>query len=122
MRRTDLNYIVIALLIVGSIYLLLTGLIMDTMGLHSFAFHAAVGYGWVALAVVHLILSGKQLLVYWGHRFRPHPHRHPPGQQSERQQEVPPERLQGGGRRSWFVSVLTAAGGFYMEGISKGRK
>ena len=120
MRRTDLNYIVIALLIVGSIYLLLTGLIMDTMGLHSFAFHAAVGYGWVALAVVHLILSGKQLLAYWGHRFRHHPHRYPPGQQSERQQEVPPERLQGGGRRSWFVSMLTAAAGFILARLLPG--
>ena len=120
MRRTDLNYIVIALLIGGSIYLLLTGLIMDLMGLHSFAFHAAVGYGWVALAIVHLILSWKQLLAYWGHRFRHHLHRHPPGQQSEQQEQVPPERLQGGGRRNWFVSVLTGAGGFILGRLLAG--
>lgn len=110
----------IALLIVGSIYLLVTGLIMDKMGLHNLAFHGAVGYGWVALAVVHFILSGKQLLAYWGHRFGHHPHRHLPGQQSERQERVDSERLPGGGRRSWFVSVLTAAGGFILARLLAG--
>ena len=109
MRRTDLNYIVIALLVGGSLYLLFSGLMMDAMGLHRFAFHAQVGYAWVALAVVHLLLSWGRLLAYWGHRFRHHPHRDLPAQQPERTQQLPEPR-----RRSLLVSILAGAGGFIL--------
>ncbi len=114
MRRTDLNYVVILLLIGGSIYLLISGLIMDVMGLHSFAFHATVGYAWVALAVMHLVFSWKQLLAYWGHRLRHHPHRELSVQQPEQHEKARPERRQEVRRRSWFVSFLAGAGGFIL--------
>lgn len=40
MRRTDLDYIVIILLFFGSLYVFISGIIMDTMGLHCFVFLA----------------------------------------------------------------------------------
>ncbi|MGD1906813.1 MAG: hypothetical protein ACFB0C_12570 [Leptolyngbyaceae cyanobacterium] len=44
MKRRDLDYGVIALLVGSSIYVFITGLIADTMGLHHFGFHSQVGY------------------------------------------------------------------------------
>jgi len=117
MRRTDLNYLVIALLVGGSLYLLLSGLMMDTMGLHRFAFHAQVGYAWVAFAVAHLLFSWGRLLAYWRHRWRPHPPRDRPGQLPEPQQQVPEPR-----RRRWLVSILSGAGGFLIGRLFPARR
>ena len=117
MRRIDLNYIVIALLMGGSLYLFISGLIMDAMGLHRFAFHPQVGYAWVALAVLHLLFSWGRVLAYWKYRFRHHPHRDLPAQQSEHQEQVPEPR-----RRSLLVSILAGAGGFILGRLFPGRR
>jgi SagB-type dehydrogenase family enzyme len=70
MKRKDLDYLVIALLILGSLYLLISGIIMDLSGIHRFVGHAAVGYSWVGLAVIHLSFSAKRVVVYWKNRLR----------------------------------------------------
>ncbi|WP_169154069.1 hypothetical protein [Brasilonema bromeliae] len=44
MRRTDLDYIVIILLIFGSLYVFISEIIMDTMGLHRFVFLTGFSY------------------------------------------------------------------------------
>lgn len=54
LKRRDLDYFVIILLIGSSLYVFGTGLIADTMGLHHFGFHSQVGYFWMMLAVIHL--------------------------------------------------------------------
>lgn len=54
MKRRDLDYAVIVLLVGSSLYVFFTGLIADTMGLHHFGFHSQVGYFWMSLAVAHL--------------------------------------------------------------------
>jgi hypothetical protein len=72
MQRNDSHYFVITLLILGSVYLFISGLIMDTQGLHRFAWHSQVGYAWIALALAHLSLSWGRVKAYLTHRFRPH--------------------------------------------------
>ena len=113
MRRNELNYIVIALLAVGSLYLLISGLIMEGMGLHRFAFHSQVGYAWVVLAVVHLFLSWGRVSAYWGHRWKKHqPHAKLTTPSSECQESTPSAPVLRRGRRSCLLSVLAGAGGF----------
>ncbi|ESA32065.1 nitroreductase [Leptolyngbya sp. Heron Island J] len=70
MQRRDLDYIVITLLVVSSIYVFLTGVIADTMGLHHFGFHSQVGYLWMSLAVLHLMQTWVRVKAFAQHRFR----------------------------------------------------
>ena len=70
MKRRDLDYVVITLLVGSSIYVFLTGLIADTMGLHHFGFHSQVGYLWISLAVLHLIQTWVRVQAFVRHRFR----------------------------------------------------
>ncbi|MBF2021000.1 MAG: SagB/ThcOx family dehydrogenase [Hydrococcus sp. C42_A2020_068] len=88
----------------GSLYLFVSGLLMDTIGLHRFAFHTQVGYAWVALAVLHLSLNWGRVKVYWGHRFW-HGDR-------ERVQHLEPH--QETGRRNLLVWAAAIAGSFFL--------
>ena len=69
-KRRDLDYVVITLLVGSSIYVFLTGLIADTMGLHHFGWHSQAGYLWVALAVAHLLQTWSRGKAFVSHRFR----------------------------------------------------
>ncbi len=71
-KRRDLDYVVIMLLIASSIYVFITGLIADTMGLHHFGFHSQVGYLWMALATTHLIQTWARVKAFMRNRFRDH--------------------------------------------------
>ncbi len=122
MKRTDLNYIVIALLVASSLYLLLSGLIMDVTDLHRFAFHSQVGYTWVALAVVHLLLSWGRVLAYWGHRLRTHRQGNLPAEQPEHQEPARQKPTTEKGRRSWLVSMIAGAGRFLLGRIFPGSR
>lgn len=108
MRFKDLDYLVILLLALGSLYLLLTGLLMETMGLHRLAGHSWVGYAWVVLAALHLGLSWPQMKAYWGHRFRHPPHRVQPKSELNAPAEPTTDR------RRWLTSLLALAGGFLL--------
>ena len=70
MKRRDLDYVVITLLVGSSIYVFLTGVIADAMGLHHFGFHSQVGYLWISLAVLHLIQTWVRVKAFVRHRFR----------------------------------------------------
>ncbi|MEO0535761.1 MAG: SagB/ThcOx family dehydrogenase [Cyanobacteria bacterium P01_A01_bin.123] len=70
MKRRDLDYVVIVLLVGSSIYVFITGLIADTMGLHHFGFHSQVGYLWMSLAVAHLIQTWVRVKAFVRNRFR----------------------------------------------------
>ncbi len=111
MKQRDLDYIIILLLILGSLYLVTTGLIMDKMGLHHFAFHTQVGYIWVILAFVHLVFNWGRVKAYWRHRFRLHPHQDLPALPKQPQQL---EHNQKSDRRIMLFSVLAMAGGFIL--------
>lgn len=69
-KRRDLDYVVITLLVGSSIYVFITGLIADAMGLHHFGFHSQVGYLWVALAATHLIQTWTRVQAFVRNRFR----------------------------------------------------
>ncbi|KAM3106967.1 SagB/ThcOx family dehydrogenase [Phormidesmis sp. 146-33] len=105
MRQPDLNYLAIAFLIIGSFYLLVSGIIMDTQGVHRFAFHGQVGYAWVAVAVLHLLLSWNRVKAYWGHHFRHH---------SQHRSSAHPvhQSTPATGRRNLFTAVVSIAAGF----------
>ncbi|MBE9065871.1 SagB/ThcOx family dehydrogenase [Leptolyngbya cf. ectocarpi LEGE 11479] len=69
-KRRDLDYVVITLLVGSSLYVFITGLIADAMGLHHFGFHSQVGYLWVALAATHLIQTWARVKAFVRNRFR----------------------------------------------------
>jgi SagB-type dehydrogenase family enzyme len=114
MRRIDLSYWVIALLMMGSLYLLVSGLIMDITGLHRFTWHAPVGYAWMALAFLHLMLSWRHVKAYWAHYFQPHPHPVLSEQRHLPHSDRPQQPSQSAGRRSGLMSALAIAIGFIL--------
>ena len=104
MKRRDLDYIVITLLVGSSIYVFLTGLIADTMGLHHFGFHSQVGYLWMSLAVLHLMQTWVRVKAYARHRFRG----------VVREKSTPVEAAESGPswrRRYFLLAVLAIATG-----------
>lgn len=69
-KRRDLDYVVITLLVGSSLYVFITGLIADAMGLHHFGFHSQVGYLWVVLSATHLIQTWARVKAFVRNRFR----------------------------------------------------
>lgn len=69
-KRRDLDYVVIVLLVSSSLHVFFTGLIADTMGLHHFGFHSQVGYFWMSLVAMHLIQTWVRVKAYARNRFR----------------------------------------------------
>ncbi|MDJ0705468.1 MAG: SagB/ThcOx family dehydrogenase [Leptolyngbyaceae cyanobacterium MO_188.B28] len=104
MKRSDLNFGVIVLLTLSTLYLAITGILMDWLGLHRVAFHNYVGYAWVGLALLHLGLSWGQMRVHWRHRFRLR-HSHEPAHSPS---------LPSSSRRQWLSSTAALIGGFLM--------
>ncbi len=84
-KRRDLDYVVITLLIGSSIYVFLTGLIADAMGLHHFGFHSQVGYFWMALATTHLIQTWARVKAFMRNRFRDRSGQSSPSKQKSEQ-------------------------------------
>jgi SagB-type dehydrogenase family enzyme len=103
MIRKDLDYVVIAAMLLSGLYMATTGLVMDFFGLHQFAFHNYVGYAWAALAGLHLALNWRRVMAYLRRRFAL-----PPGRESP----ATGERALSLGRRGFLVSTLAAVGGF----------
>ncbi|MGB3291407.1 MAG: SagB/ThcOx family dehydrogenase [Phormidesmis sp.] len=69
-KRRDLDYVVIVLLVGSTLHVFFTGLIADTMGLHHFGFHSQVGYFWMALIAMHLIQTWARVKAFVRNRFR----------------------------------------------------
>ncbi|MDV3353451.1 SagB/ThcOx family dehydrogenase [Leptothoe sp. LEGE 181152] len=131
-KRRDLDYVVITLLIGSSIYVFITGLIADTMGLHHFGFHSQVGYLWVTLATIHLIQTWTRVKAFMRNRLRDRPQEpsltkvHPKstatGQstvtgQSTEAPPLPPKQvvLPNSGRRNLLLFILAIATGIGFE-------
>ncbi|MGD1856169.1 MAG: SagB/ThcOx family dehydrogenase [Leptolyngbyaceae cyanobacterium] len=70
MKRRDLDYVVITLLVGSSLYVFLTGLVADTMGLQHFGWHSQVGYLWISLSAIHLMQTWIRVKAFTRHRFR----------------------------------------------------
>ena len=104
MKRSDLNFGVITLLALSTLYLAITGFLMDWLGLHRVAFHNYVGYAWVGLGLLHLGLSWGQVRAYWRHQFRPG--------HSPLPTHLP--SLPSSTRRQWLTATATLVSGFLM--------
>jgi SagB-type dehydrogenase family enzyme len=115
MRRRDLDYLIIAALFVTGLYVALSGLVMDTFGLHRFALHPAAGYVCAGLGTVHLALNWGRVRAYLRGRLGRRKRR-------ERPKVVPPEGAPLVGRRALLVSGLAAAGGFVLGRVVPDRK
>ena len=112
-RRKDIDYLVIAAMLLSGLYVASTGLVMDWFGLHRFVFHHYVGYAWAALAVLHVVLNWGRIRAYVRRRFvRP----------SARDLPTPEERTLILGRRELLVSILGVVGGFVLGRLVPGRQ
>ncbi len=121
-RRKDLDYAVIAAMLLSGIYVTASGLVTDLFGLHQFAFHRYAGYTCAGLIVIHLALNWGRVMAYlkrrigsakgresWGAKDRERVSR-----PERREKSAPPlsERPPLLGRRGFLVSALAAVGGF----------
>lgn len=105
MKRRDLDYLVIAVMLTTGLYVTVTGLVADLFGLHQFVFHAHAGYICAAATLTHIGLNGRRILAYLrrlfdgGRKGTRHPAR-----------AADPKWLVG--RRDLIVAAVSAAGGF----------
>jgi len=120
MTRKDVDYLVIAAMLVSGLYVTLSGLVADLFGLHQFALHSQAGYVCAALGVFHLALNWRRVRAYLGRRIS-----------SARTAASPRQRAshpQGRGlaegtlRRQLLLSGLSAAGGFLLGRLIPGRR
>jgi SagB-type dehydrogenase family enzyme len=113
MRRKDLDYLVIVVMFLSGLYVAITGLVTDLLGLHQFAFHRYAGYIWAAMAVLHLILNWGRVTAYLRRRFG-----RPPGQELPARRE----RATPLSRRGFLLSALGAGGGFILGRLISDRR
>lgn len=109
LKRRDLDYLVIAAMVLTGLYLTFTGLIADVFGLHEVAFHGEVGYICAGLVVAHMVLNRRRIAAYLSHRFSRSRKRRRPAQREQKQ-----EQASSVGRRQVIVGSLSAAGGFLL--------
>jgi SagB-type dehydrogenase family enzyme len=115
MRRRDLNYAVIALMLLSGLYVTLSGVVTDLFGLHQFALHRYAGYACAGLVALHLAFNGGRVVAYLRRRLGRAGRR-------ERPAPAPAARAPLVGRRGFLVSALAAAGGFFVGRLLPGRR
>lgn len=108
MRKNDLDYLVISLLLVSGLYVFTTGLIADSMGLNRFAYHPLLGYVFVALAACHLILHWNRIVAYLRSLLDSLPRSKERGRREEKERP-------GITRRDVLFAALGAVGGFSLS-------
>jgi len=104
-HKRDIDYLVVAGLLLSGLYVATTGLVMGWFGLHRFAYHQFVGYAWAALAVVHVALNWGRIRAYLKLRFE---------RVSGRDVAVREERVPIPGRRELLIPILGIIGGFIL--------
>ena len=106
-RKRDLDYLIIAAMLLTGLYMASTGLVMDWFGLHQLAYHNYVGYAWAALAVLHVTLNWGRIMAYLRRRFRPKPERELQGTREE-------AKTPNLGRRQLLAGFLGLVAGFVL--------
>ena len=114
MRRRDLDYAVVAGLLISGLYVTVSGLLADLFGFPQFFLHPAAGYVCAGLALVHLALNWRQSVAYLRRRIRPRT-------RPEHRPTHPPAQAAGVSRRTLLVSAATAAGGFVIGRLIPGQ-
>ncbi|MFC1975465.1 hypothetical protein ACFLXQ_03590 [Chloroflexota bacterium] len=64
MKSKDLDYAIIILMILSSLYVTFTGLVMDLLDLPMLVFHNYAGYISVVLAGIHLIRNWRRVKIF----------------------------------------------------------
>lgn len=107
MTRRDVDYLVIAAMLISGFYVTASGLVAGLFGFPQFFLHRYAGYLCAALVTVHLVLNWKRIMAYLRQRFGP-----------AREQPTPAPAQAGQvpllGRRQLLLSGLAAAGGFVL--------
>lgn len=105
MRRQDLDYLIVAGMLVSGLYASVSGLLAGLFGFPQFVLHRWAGYVCAGLIVLHLALHLDRLGAYLRRRLGG----------SARIERIPPARpvpaLQSG-RRGFLVAALAGLGGF----------
>lgn len=104
MRRKDLDYLVIGFLFLSGLYVFVTGLLADLMGLNRFAYHSLAGYIFVTLAACHVILNWKRINAYVANLLR--------SRSKERGKKVSKKGIT---RRDALFAAIGAVGGFSLS-------
>ncbi len=112
-ERRDLQYLIIAAMLLSGLYVTISGLVTDLFGLHQFALHCYAGYACAALAVLHLALNWGRVTAYLRWRF---------GRARGPSAPAPREHAPLLGRRGFLVSAMSAAGGFILGRLIPGRR
>jgi SagB-type dehydrogenase family enzyme len=105
MRRRDLDYAVIAVMVLSGLYVAITGVVTDLFGLHQFVYHRYAGYVCAGFILLHVALNWRRVMAYLERLF------FRPGRR-----EVQAERRDGKGvvaprRREVVIAALSAVGG-----------
>jgi hypothetical protein len=68
MRRRNLDYIIIAAMLLSGLYTATTGVVMDLLDLPLLALHHYAGYACAILAGIHLFFNWKKVEAFLGRR------------------------------------------------------
>ena len=115
MGRKDLDYVVIAAMLVSGLYVTISGLIADAFGFPQFFLHRYAGYAWAGLGALHLTLNWGRVSGYLRRRLaRPLRPRRPMSGTREQRPAA--------GRRALLLSVPAAVGGFVVGRLAPGHR
>jgi SagB-type dehydrogenase family enzyme len=106
MRRKDLDYAVIAVMVLSGLYVAVTGVIVDLFGLHQFIYHRYAGYVCAGFVLLHVALNWQRVTTYLGRLFSGRRRR------EARVETRGEEGAAAPGRREVLIAALSAAGGF----------
>lgn len=106
MRRKGLDYAVIAVMVLSGLYVTVTGVIADLLGLHQFFYHRYAGYVCAGFILLHVALNWQRVTAYLGRLFPGWRRRE--ARVDTRGEEAAATR----GRREVLIGGLSAAGGF----------
>lgn len=115
MKRKDLDYLLIALMLLSGGYATLSGLLADLFGFPQFFLHRYAGYLCAALTLLHLALNFERVRLYLGRRWQ---------KEELRASGAGParEHVRPSGRRQFLIGALAAAGGFIVGRIIPSRQ
>jgi membrane protein implicated in regulation of membrane protease activity len=77
MGRRDLEYVVIAVMLLSGLYVVISGLATDLLGWSLFAPHRYMGRVFAGLVLLHLALKRRQIAAYLRRGFGRRPDRKP---------------------------------------------
>jgi SagB-type dehydrogenase family enzyme len=106
MSRRDLDYAVIAMMVLSGLYVTVTGVVADLFGLHQFIYHSFAGYVCAGFILLHIALNWQRVKAYVRRLFSGRRKR---GTRVESRDE---EAVATPARRQVLIAAISAAGGF----------